>query len=251
MIGAIVRREIVARRAPLAIGFVLVLAASIALPSVYAYTVGRASAFSHVASARDLLQSFGSYEFFLANDWVARDFARVLCLLALVVGPGTLAGERELKTYALLFTSPAAMRRIVFAKYSTLVTWLAIVAAGGTFFAGAASALVGRAFSPSALAVAAVIAWAQAAAFLALAVAASAVTSRVAIAAALGLALALIAAGILRLLGFDGGALGFTAVDAAGTIAGGRVVADLVAMAVVVVIGLGGALAIVTRRRAT
>jgi len=248
---AIVRREIVARRAPLAIGLVLVLAASIALPNVYAYTVGRAAAFARVASAQELLRSFGSYEFFLVNDWVARDFARVLCLLALVVGPGTLAGERELGTYALLFNSPAALRRIVLAKYATLVTWLALVAAGSTCFAGAASALVGRSFSPGALAVATVVAWAQAAAFLALVMAASAVARRVPIAAALGFAAALAAAGVLRLLGIDGGAVGFSAFDRAGAIAGGRVVADLVAMAALVAIGLAAALVIVTRRRTT
>ncbi len=251
LIRELYRKELLSQRALLGIAFVLVLLVTAAIPPFFDYSLQRAASNAGNATALAVLHDLHSYPVYIQSQWLARNFARILCLLAVIAGAGAIAGERENRTLPLLYRSSVPLATIALVKFAFLAMWLALVAGSSSAVLSALSLREPHPFSIVAIAVASVVAWANSIAFLGVVFAASAFANRTAIAAAAAVPAGFLIAFALVPFGFNGTALALNVVDAGGRVSFRLAVVDvLVAFAIA---GAGLLLAIfeVRRRRAT
>jgi ABC-type transport system involved in multi-copper enzyme maturation permease subunit len=211
------RKEYVERKPLLAIAFVLVLIVTASIPFVFTYSLKHAMAAVGNDTAQIVLRNFRSYAEFVESTWLARNLARILCLLALIGGAGAIAGEREARTLPLLYTSAVSLRSVAVVKFCVIATWLFLVTFA-SFGVLTAHSLVERMPLPiGEVAIAAAVAWANAMAFLAVVFAASALVNRTIFAALLALVFGFAIAGVLSLFGLNGTALATNVIAVDGT----------------------------------
>lgn len=207
MIRELARKEYVERKPLMAIGFILVLIVTAILPFFFAYSLKHALQQGANETATLVLRNFRSYAAFIEYQWSARGLPRILCLLALVGGAGMLAGEREAKTWPLLYRSAAPIGAIVGVKYGVLALWLAIVTLASTLVLAIHGAIAQESFPLAPVLVTSGIALVTAFAFLSVVFAAGAFVSRTVLAAALALAAGFGIAGVLLPFGLNATAL--------------------------------------------
>jgi len=121
------RKEYVEHKPLLAIAFTLVLAVTAAIPFVFPYLLQHAVRAVDKETAQLVLTNFRSYAVFVESEWLARNLARILCLLALLAGAGAIAGEREARTLPLLYVSSVPLRSVVVVKFCVIAAWLLLV----------------------------------------------------------------------------------------------------------------------------
>ena len=251
MIRALSRKELVERKPLLAIALVLVLLLTFSLPFVFSYSLKQA--FLHVDNdtAQIVRINFRSYAVFVESQWLARNLARILCLLALIAGAGAIAGEREAKTLPLLYTSSLTMWSVAAVKFCVIAVWLFLVTLG-SFGVLTAHSLVERLPLPiDAAAAGSVVAFANALAFLAVVFAASAIATRTVFAAGLALVLGFGMAYVLHFFGLNGTALATNVIAVDGSVLWQNAWLDVLVSFLIVLLGLLATLVEVDRRRAT
>jgi ABC-type transport system involved in multi-copper enzyme maturation permease subunit len=245
------RKEYVERKPLLAIAFVLVLVVTASIPFVFAYSLKHAMAAIGNDTAQLVLTNFRSYAVFVESQWLARNLARILCLLALIAGAGAIAGEREGRTLPLLYTSSVRMHSVVAIKFCVIAAWLFLVTFA-SFGVLTAHSLVERLPLPiDAIAVASAVAFANAMAFLAVVFAASAATNRTILAAVFALALGFGTAGVLHFFGLNGTALATNVIAVDGTVIAQNAWLDVLVSFLIVLLGMLATFIEVDRRRAT
>ncbi len=252
MIREVSRKEYTEQRYLIGIAFAAVLFVSIILPSVFWYSLQQAEARAATNTAAQLvLTNFRSYPVFIETQWLARNLARILCLLALIGGASAIAGEREARTLPLLFTSSGSLRSVVVVKFVFLATWLFLVMFASSALLAALSLAQGMPFPAVQTELGSLVAWANAMAFLGVVFAASSFAPRAIVAGALGLALGVIVSVVLGFAGLNGTALATNLVAVDGSVIWRNAAIDLGVCAVIGALGLAAALFEVGRRRAT
>ncbi len=251
MIRELSRKEYVQRRPLLAIAWTLVVLFTAIIPWVFAYSLQHALRAATSETAQLVLTNFRSYAVFIESTWLARNLARILCLLALIAGAGAIAGEREERTFPLLYTSSVSLHSIVVVKFLVIAVWLLLV----TFSSAgvlAAHSLIERLPLPiTALLVASCVAWANAMAFLGVVFAASALASRTYLAALIALGLGVGTAGLLAPLGLNGTALATNIFATDGSVLWRHAWLDILVSLLIVCAGMLVTFVEVDRRRAT
>ncbi|MBD5633727.1 MAG: ABC transporter permease subunit [Candidatus Eremiobacteraeota bacterium] len=251
MIRELSRKEYVSRKPLLAIAFTLVLVVTASIPFVFTYSLKHAIAHVGNESAEIVLTNFRSYAVFVESQWLARNLARILCLLALIAGAGAIAGEREARTLPLLYTSSASMHFVAAVKFCVIAVWLFLVTFA-SFGVLTAHSLVERLPLPiDDVAVASAVAWANAMAFLAVVFAASSLVKRTIFAGLLALALGFALAGVLHLFGLNGTALATNVIAVDGSLLWQNAWLDVLVSFLIVLAGMLVAFVEVDRRRAT
>ena len=253
MIREVSRKEYVERK-PLigfSVGIVMFLTAMI--PFVFAFSLQHAvrAALTGNDTALLVLRNFRSYQVFIESQWLARNLARILCLLALLGGASAVAGERERRTLPLLYTSSVSMRSVIIVKFALLSAWLFLVAFASAGVLATHSLIEKLPFPIGDVGITSLIAWTNALAFLGVVFAASAFVNRTIIAAGIGLAGGFAVAGLLALLGLNGTALATNVFAVDGTVIWQNAVIDIAASLVIAALGLVTTLVEVSRRRAT
>ncbi len=251
MIRELARKEYVERKILMSIGFTLVLIVTAILPFFFGYSLEHAARQGSNETAGIVLRNFRSYAAFIENQWCARSLPRVLCLLALVGGAGMLAGEREARTWPLLYRSSAPLGAIVGVKYGVLALWLLIVTSTSTLVLAIHGAIAHEPFPVAAVAITSTIAFCTSLAFLSVVFLAGAFVSRAAFAAALGLVAAFAVAGALLPLGFNVTALSADLFANDGSIDWPRAFLETALCAALAAAGLGAAVWQTVRRRGT
>jgi ABC-type transport system involved in multi-copper enzyme maturation permease subunit len=251
VIREVSRKEYVEKKPLLAIAFTLVLCVTAAIPFVFTYSLKIAYAAAATQdTAQLILANFRSYAVFVETEWLARNLARILSLLALIAGAGAIAGEREARTLPLLYTSALPLRSIAAIKFCVIAAWLFLVTFA-SFGVLTAHSLVERLPLPiEVVAVASVVAFANAMAFLAVVFAASSLMNRTIFAAILALVLGFGAAGVLHLFGLNGTALATNIVAVDGSVIWRNAWLDVLVSFLIVLIGLLVTFIEVDRRRA-
>jgi ABC-type transport system involved in multi-copper enzyme maturation permease subunit len=201
------RKEYVQRKPLLAIAFALVLFVTALMPFAFVFSLQHAIRSVGNETAQLVLLNFRSYQVFLESQWLARNLARILCLLALIAGASAIAGEREARTLPLLYTSSVRLHDVVIVKFCVIAVWLLLVTFASTAVLAANSTVEKLPFPVLDITVASVVAWANAMAFLGVVFAASAIATRTVVAAALALVFGFGMAGALVPLGLNGTAL--------------------------------------------
>lgn len=207
MIRELSRKEYVQRKPLLAIAFTLVLIVTALMPFAFTFSLQHAIRSVGNETAQLVLTNFRSYQVFLESEWLARNLARILCLLALIAGAGAIAGEREAKTLPLLYTSSVRLHDVVIVKFCVIAAWLALVTFGSTAVLAAHSLVEKLPFPVLDITVASFVAWANCMAFLGVVFAASAIAKRTVVALLLALVFGFGMAGALVPLGLNGTAL--------------------------------------------
>jgi ABC-type transport system involved in multi-copper enzyme maturation permease subunit len=251
MIREVTRKELFTQRALFGIAFVLVLLVTAAIPFFFDYSLKRAALSIGNETTVAVLRNFRSYPVYIESQWLARNFARILCLLALIAGAGAIAGERENRTLPLLYRSSVPLSAIALIKFTFIATWLAIVAAASTGVLAALSLGETHPFSILDISVAAVVAWGNAMAFLGVVFAASAFTNRTAIAAGLAVAAGFLVAFALAPLGLNGTALALNVFAVDGSVSWQLAGVDLLVAFAICGLGLLAAVIEIERRRAS
>ncbi len=251
MIRELSRKEYVEHKPLLAIAFTLVLLVTAAIPFVFPYLLQHAVRAVDKETAQLVLTNFRSYAVFVESEWLARNLARILCLLALLAGAGAIAGEREARTLPLLYVSSVPLRSVVVVKFCVIAAWLLLVTFASAGVLSAHSLVEKLPLPVAALAVASLVAWANAMAFLGVVFAASAYTQRTIFAALLAVVAGFAMAGALVPLGLNGTAFATNVFAVDGTIEWPHVWIDLLASLTVMCAGLLATFVEVDRRRAT
>ncbi len=251
MIRELARKEYVERKILMSIGFTLVLIVTAILPFFFGYSLKHAVLQGSNETASLVLLNFRSYAAFVETQWCARSLPRVLCLLALVGGAGILAGEREARTWPLLYRSSAPLGAIVGVKYGVLAVWLLIVTLASTLVLAIHGAIAGEPFPLVAVGITSTIAFLTALAFLSVVFLAGACVSRAIFAAAIGLAGGFAFAGVLLLLGFNVTALSADLFASDGRIDWPRAGIEVLLCVAIAVAGFSLALWQTVRRRGT
>jgi ABC-type transport system involved in multi-copper enzyme maturation permease subunit len=245
------RKEYVERKPLLAIAFVLVLMVTATIPFVFTYSLKHAMTAVGNDTAALVLTNFRSYAVFVESQWLARNLARILCLLALIAGAGAIAGEREARTLPLLYTSSVSMLSVAAIKFCVIAAWLFLVTFA-SFGVLTAHSLVERLPLPiDDVAVASAVAWANAMAFLAVVFAASSLVNRTIFAAGLALVLGFSLAGVLHLFGLNGTALATNVIAVDGSLLWQNAWLDVLVSFLIVLAGMLVAFVEVDRRRAS
>lgn len=251
MIRELSRKEIVARKPLLAIAFALVVLFTSIVPWVFAYSLQHAFTAATNETAQVVLTNFRSYAVFIESTWLARNLARILCLLALIAGAGAIAGERESRTLPLLYTSSASLHSIVSVKFCVIATWLFLVTFASSGVLAAHSLIERLPLGIMDLLVASCVAWANAIAFLGVVFAASAIAKRTYIAALIALVLGFGVAGLLAPLGLNGTALATNVFAVDGSVLWRNAWLDILVSFLIVSAGMLATFIEVDRRRAT
>jgi ABC-type transport system involved in multi-copper enzyme maturation permease subunit len=244
------RKEYVERKPLLAIAFVLVLAVTASIPFVFTYSLKHA--FMHLGNdtAQLVLVNFRSYAVFVESQWLARNLARILCLLALIAGAGAIAGEREARTLPLLYTSSLSMHSVAAVKFCVIAAWLFLVTFA-SFGVLTAHSLVERMPLPiDDVAVASAVAFANALAFLAVVFAASSIANRTVFAAGIALVLGFSMAYVLHFFGLNGTALATNVIAVDGSLLWQNAWLDVLVSFLIVLLGMLVTFVEVDRRRA-
>jgi ABC-type transport system involved in multi-copper enzyme maturation permease subunit len=245
------RKEYVERKPLLAIALVLVLLVTASIPFVFVYSLKHAMLAAGNETAQIVLTNFRSYAYFVESQWLARNLARVLCLLALIAGAGAIAGEREARTLPLLYTSSISMHGVAAIKFCVIAAWLFLVTFA-SFGVLTAHSLVERMPLPiEAVAVASAVAYANALAFLAVVFAASSLVNRTIFAAGLALVLGFGMAALLHPFGLNGTALATNTIAVDGSLLWQNAWLDVLISFLIVLVGMLVAFVEVERRRAT
>ena len=250
MIREVYRKELLSQRALFAIAFVIVLLVTAAIPFFFDLSLKRAVLSVSNETTQAVLRNFRSYPVYIESQWLARNFSRILCLLAVIAGAGAIAGERENRTLPLLYRSSVPLSTIALMKFVFIAVWLAIVAASSTGVLAALSLGETHPFSVLDIAVASVVAWANAMAFLGVVFAASAFTSRTWIAAVLAVAAGFLVAFALAPLGLNGTALALNVFGVDGAVSWPLAGVDVLVAFAVSALGLLLAIVETDRRRA-
>jgi len=245
MIRALSRKEVVERKALLAIAFALVVAVAASMPFVFSYSLQRALAHYTNESAIEVLRNFRSYALFIESQWLARNLSRVLCLLGLIAGAGAIAGERENKTLPLLYTSSVSLRSVVIA------TWLFLVTFASLGILSALSLVRGESLPATGMIVASAVAWANAMAFLGVVFAASAFSRRTVVAAPCALVAGVLIAVALAPLGLNGTAFATNVFAVDGSVIWTNAWLDVLVSFTIACAGLLATFVEADRRRAT
>jgi len=251
MIRALSRKEVVERKALLAIAFALVVAVAASMPFVFSYSLQRALAHYTNESAIEVLRNFRSYALFIESQWLARNLSRVLCLLGLIAGAGAIAGERENKTLPLLYTSSVSLRSIVIVKFVVIATWLFLVTFASLGILSALSLVRGESLPATGMIVASAVAWANAMAFLGVVFAASAFSRRTVVAAPCALVAGVLIAVALAPLGLNGTAFATNVFAVDGSVIWTNAWLDVLVSFTIACAGLLATFVEVDRRRAT
>jgi ABC-type transport system involved in multi-copper enzyme maturation permease subunit len=251
MIRELSRKEYVQRKPLLAIAFTLVLIFSAAIPWVYVYSLQHAFNAASNETAQIVLTNFRSYSVFIESTWLARNLARILCLLALIAGAGAIAGERESRTLPLLYTSSVSLQSVVTVKFCVIATWLFLVTFASAGVLAAHSLIERLPLSFESLLVASSVAWANAMAFLGVVFAASAIAKRTYIAALIALAFGFGVAGLLAPLGLNGTALATNVFAVDGSVLWRHAWLDILVSLLIISASLLATFVEVDRRRAT
>jgi len=244
------RKEYVELKPLLAIAFTLVMIVTAAIPFVFPYLRQHGAAAVDKETAELVLRNFRSYPDFVRSDWIARNLARILCLLALLAGAGAIAGEREARTLPLLYTS-GVLRSVVVVKFCVIAAWLFLVTFASTAVLTAHSLVEKLPLPALDLAVTSLVAWANAMAFLGIVFAASAFSKRTIVAALIAIVAGFAIAGLLRPLGLNGTAFAINIFGADGRVVWPNAWIDLLAALTVMCAGLLATFVEVDRRRAT
>lgn len=207
MIREISRKEFVQRKPLLWIALALVVAFTAAIPYVFTYSLERALRSASNDTALIVLTNFRSYAVFIESTWLARNLARILCLLALIAGAGAIAGERESRTLPLLYTSSISLHSFVSIKFCVIAVWLLLVTFASAGVLAAHTLIERLPLSMLDLLVASSVAWANAMAFLGVVFAASSIAKKTWVAALLALGFGFAVAALLVPLGLNGTAL--------------------------------------------
>jgi ABC-type transport system involved in multi-copper enzyme maturation permease subunit len=250
MIREITRKELLTQRALFGIGLALVLLVTAAIPPFFDLSLKRAIVSVGNETTAAVLRNFRSYPVYIESQWLARNFARILCLLAVIAGAGAIAGERENRTLPLLYRSSVPLASIVLVKFVFIAAWLALVAAASSGVLAALSLLETHPLSVVDIAIASFVAWANALAFLGVVFAASAFTNRTAIAAPLAVAAGFLISFALAPLGLNGTALALNIFDVDGSIAWPLAGVDILVALAICGLGMLATLVEVDRRRA-
>jgi ABC-type transport system involved in multi-copper enzyme maturation permease subunit len=245
------RKEYVELKPLLAIAFTLVMIVTAAIPFVFPYLRQHGAVAVDKETAELVLRNFRSYPDFVRSDWIARNFARILCLLALLAGSGAIAGEREARTLPLLYTSGVPLRSVAVVKFCVIAAWLFLVTFASTAVLTAHSLVEKLPLPVADLAVTSLVAWANAIAFLGVVFAASAFTKRTIFAALIALVAGFAIAALLRPLGLNGTAFAINLFADDGSIIWANAWVDLLAALTVMCAGLLATFVEVDRRRAT
>jgi ABC-type transport system involved in multi-copper enzyme maturation permease subunit len=251
VIRELTRKEYVERKPLLAIAFVLVLAVTASIPFVFTYSLKHAFVNLGNDTAQLVLINFRSYAVFVESQWLARNLARILCLLALIAGAGAIAGEREARTLPLLYTSSLSMHRVAAVKFCVIAAWLFLVTFASLGVLTAHSLIERMPLPIGDVVVASVIALANALAFLAVVFAASAMASRTAFAAGIALVLGFTMAYVLHFFGLNGTALATNVIAVDGSLIWRNAWLDILVSLLIVLLGMLVTIVEVDRRRAT
>jgi ABC-type transport system involved in multi-copper enzyme maturation permease subunit len=250
MLRELSRKEYIERKPLLAIAFTLVLIVTAVMPFLFSYSLGRAVAHAGNETAQAVLANFRSYPFFLESDWLARNVARILCLLALIAGAGAIAGEREARTLPLLYTSSVPLAGVVVVKFLVIAAWLFLVTFSSLGVLAAHSLVERQPFPVIELTVASFVAWSNALAFLGVVFAASAFSKRTIVAAACALVVGVAIAALLAPLGLNGTALATNVIGVDGSVLWRNAWGDVLVSFGIVCTSLFAAFGEVDRRRA-
>jgi ABC-type transport system involved in multi-copper enzyme maturation permease subunit len=251
MIRELSRKEFVQRKPLLGIALVLVVLFTAAIPWVFWYSLQRALGAATNETAQVVLTNFRSYPVFIESTWLARNLARILCLLALIAGAGAIAGERESRTLPLLYTSSASLHGIVSVKFCVIATWLFLVTFASAGVLAAHTLIERLPLSMLDLLVASCVAWANAMAFLGVVFAASAIAKRTFVAALIALGLGFGVAALLAPLGLNGTALATNIFAVDGSVLWRSAWLDILVSFLIVSAGMLATFVEVDRRRAT
>ena len=251
MIRAVSRKEYVARKPLLAIGFVLVLLVTAAMPFFFSFSLQRAIANPLNENAQSILRNFRSYAYFLESDWLASNLSHILSLLALIAGAGSIAGEREEKTLPLLYTSSISLCSIVTVKFCVIAAWLFLVTFASLGVLAALSIVKGQTFPTLPMIAASVVAWTNALAFLGVVFAASAFSRRTIVAAVCALVIGFAMAAAVSQLGLNGTAFATNIFAVDGSVLWPQAWSDILLALAIAGAGLLATFVEVDRRRAT
>ncbi|MBD5654172.1 MAG: ABC transporter permease subunit [Candidatus Eremiobacteraeota bacterium] len=251
MIRELSRKEYIERKPLLAIALTLVLVVTALIPLAFTFSLQHAIRSVGNETAQLVLINFRSYQVFLESEWLARNLARILCLLALIAGAGAIAGEREARTLPLLYTSSVRLDAVVVVKFCVIAVWLLLVTFASTAVLAAHSLLEKLPFPVLDITVASFVAWANAMAFLGVVFAASAIAKRTIVATVLALVFGFAMAGALVPLGLNGTALASNIFAVDGSIFWKSAWLDVLVSFGIVCLGMLVTFAEVERRRAT
>ncbi len=251
MIRELSRKEYVERKPLLGIAFVLVLAVTASIPFVFAYSLKHAFANLGNDTAQLVLVNFRSYAVFVESQWLARNLARILCLLALIAGAGAIAGEREARTLPLLYTSSLSMHSVAAVKFCVIAAWLFLVTFASLGVLTAHSLVERLPLPIDDVVVASVVALANALAFLAVVFAASAIANRTVYAAGIALVLGFSMAYVLHFFGLNGTALATNVIAVDGSLIWRNAWLDVLVSFLIVLLFMLVTIVEVDRRRAT
>jgi ABC-type transport system involved in multi-copper enzyme maturation permease subunit len=249
VIREVYRKELLSQRVLFGIAFVIVLLVTAAIPFFFDLSLKRAILSVGNETTRAVLQNFRSYPVYIESQWLARNFARILCLLAVIAGAGAIAGERENRTLPLLYRTSVPLSTIALMKFAFIAAWLALVAASSTGVLAALSLGESHPFSVLDIVVASIVAWGNAMAFLGVVFAASAYSDRTAIAAPAAVVAGFIVAFALAPLGLNGTALALNVFGVDGTISWQLAGVDLLVAFAISGLGLLLAVIEIERRR--
>jgi ABC-type transport system involved in multi-copper enzyme maturation permease subunit len=197
MIVALSSNEFARRRMFLGIGLFVVCAVTGIMPFFYLLSLNGAE---HAKNVNDVVlnvkHDFGTYRTFIDRTWLGTAFVELLFALGLVAGAPAIAGERDGRTWPLLYASGVDRGIVVAIKFGLVAfgMLLATIASAGVI--SAVSAARGLVFSADHVAIALGVSWCNAIAFLALVFATSAWSKRPIVAGACAVAIGFAFVGI-------------------------------------------------------
>jgi ABC-type transport system involved in multi-copper enzyme maturation permease subunit len=178
MIGVLYEKEIAQRRAFIWIAIAIVCIVAGAMPQWFSYSLQRAAQNPSNEMTFAVLYNFRSYGRFAEVQWAARSLPQLIVVLALLMGAGALAGEREDCTLPVTGRLGVRLRTLVLVKFGSLSAVLALAAACSTVVIVVHSRLAQLPLDVEALVFATAIGLLNALAFLAVVMLGSALASR-------------------------------------------------------------------------
>ncbi len=252
MIVALSRKEFAQRRLYLAIGIFVVCAVTAIMPFFYLLSLNGAEHARNVNdTVRNVVHDFGTYRTFVDRTWLGTAFVELLFALALVAGSPAIAGERDGRTWPLLYTSGADRNVVVAVKFVLIAVGLALATIASAGVISAVSAARGLQFSADHAAIALAISWCNALAFLGLVFATSAWSKRPIVAGACAVAIGFAFVGLFSLAHFNAMALSLAIFAPDGAIVWGNVVFSAAFSGIFMIAGLAATYAGLDVRRAS
>jgi ABC-type transport system involved in multi-copper enzyme maturation permease subunit len=224
MIVALSSREFAKRRIYIAVGVFIVCVVTAIMPFFYLLSLNGAE---HARNVNDVVlnvkHDFGTYRTFIDKTWLGTAFVELLFALALVGGAPAIAGERDARTWPLLYLTGADRGMIVAIKFLFVAGGLALATIASAGVISAVSAVRNLQFTPDHVAIALAVSWCNAMAFLALCFATSAWSKRPIVAGATAVGIGFAFVGIFFIAKFNAMALASSIFAANGAILWGQV----------------------------